>query len=245
MDFLVLTGSLGSYTYTLRPIFFRIHVRFLMRIFLRLLVFLVLAIAAYFLWRVGVHNEATVVPGALYRSAQLNGKNLEQDIAANHIRTVINLRGRNVGRAWYDDEIAVCRKLGVTHVDVRLSAGHLPPPEEMDLLLQAFRTAPRPILMHCRSGSDRTGLGACAFLIDQDHVPWRKAEDALTWRYAHFPIYPYFAMDKFFQLYGQSKNPSLLDWTEKDYPAVYQRESHESKWDEMMDPFELLVHGRL
>lgn len=214
-------------------------------LFCILAAFLVLAVGAYAAWRVLIHNEGTVLPDTLYRSAQLDAKSLTQEIAAHHIRTVINLRGNNDGSDWYRQEIAVCRRLGVDHVDVRLSAGHLPPPKEIATLLRAYREAPRPILLHCRSGSDRTGLAACAFLIDQNHVPWREAEDALSWKYGHFAIYPYFEMDEFIQLYGQSANPSLLEWTEKSYPALYAKESHESKWDEMMEPFELLIRGRL
>jgi protein tyrosine phosphatase (PTP) superfamily phosphohydrolase (DUF442 family) len=206
---------------------------------------LFLAIGTFVAWRVLTHNEGTVLPGTLYRSAQLDAKSLEQEIKVHHIHTVINLRGSNPDAPWYKAETAVCRKLGVNHVDVRLSAGHLPPPEEIATLLRAYRAVPRPILLHCRSGADRTGMAACAFLIDQNHVPWKDAERALSWKYGHFAIYPYFEMDEFIQLYGQSANPSLLQWTEKSYPSVYATESHESKWDEMLEPFELLVRGRL
>jgi hypothetical protein len=52
-------------------------------------------------------------------------------------------------------------------------------------------------------------------------------------------------MDEFIQLYGQSQDPSLLHWTEKDYPSVYTEKAHESKWDKIKEPFELLAHGRL
>lgn len=206
--------------------------------------FLILA-GAYAAWRALIHNEGIVVPGALYRSAQLDAKSLTQEIAAHHIRTVINLRGNNDGSDWYRQEVAVCRKLGVDHVDIQLSAEHLPPPEQMEALLRAYREAPRPILIHCRSGADRTGLAASVFLIDQDHVPWKEARHALSWKYGHFALYPYFPMDEFIQLYGQSANPSLPDWTEKSYPAIYENKSHESKRDKMIEPFELLIRGHL
>ena len=227
------------------PVPHRCGILMIRHLILALLAVFVLAAGGFAAWRILTHNEGTVVPGTLYRSAQLDAANLTREIARHHIRTVINLRGLNDGSAWYRRELAVCRQLGVHHVDIRWSAQHLPPPDEMRKLLQAYREVPRPILLHCRSGSDRTGLAACTFLIDQDHVPWKEATGALSWRYGHFPLYPYFAMDEFVQLYGQSASPSLLQWTEKDYPALYERDSHESKRDEMMAPFELLVHGRL
>ena len=206
-----------------------------MRTFLSFLALVVLAVGGFVWWRVAIHNEGTVVPGTLYRSAQLDRKALQEEIAAHHIRTVINLRGRNTDHPWYLDEVALCRELGVNHVDISWSAEHLPPPPEMEKLLRTYRDAPRPILIHCRSGSDRTGLAAGVFLIDQEHVPWQDARKTLNLEYGHVSAYPYFDMDAFIQLYGQSGDPSLPDWTEKDYPAVYAARSQETKREKMMD----------
>jgi protein tyrosine phosphatase (PTP) superfamily phosphohydrolase (DUF442 family) len=201
--------------------------------------------AGFALWRVAVHNEDVVEPGKLYRSAQLTIPQLREDIAQNKILTVINLRGENKASPWYQQELATCHELGVRHIDVRLSAKHLPPPAEIDKLLDALQTAPRPILVHCLNGSDRTGLASCIFLIDQEHVPWKQAEDALSWRFGHIALHPYFRMDEFVQLYGQSGNPSINDWTRNVYPSVYAKEIRESKWDEMTEPVELFFRGRL
>jgi protein tyrosine phosphatase (PTP) superfamily phosphohydrolase (DUF442 family) len=204
-----------------------------------------LSVGAFAGWRVITHNEDTVEPGKLYRSGQLTGPELREEIRRDNIQSVVNLRGANLRADWYKEELAVCQELGVRHFDVKLSAVHLPPPVELDKLLAALQEAPRPILIHCRSGSDRTGLAACVFLIDQEHMPWRQAENALTVSYGHFALYPYFEMNELVQLYGQSGDPSLRDWAAHRYPAVYAEEMHESTWDEMMEPVELLVRGRL
>ncbi len=205
----------------------------------------VLLAGGFALWRIATHNEAAVEPGRLYRSSQLTGPELRQEIARHQIRSVINLRGINTGTPWYETELAVCNQLGVRHYDVHLSAVRLPQPTEIAQLLSDYADAPRPILIHCRSGSDRTGMAVCVFLIDQDHVPWRQAESALSWRYGHFAVYPYFEMDELVQLYGQTSRSSLRDWVRLDYPAIYADEQRESRWDEMMEPVELLVRGRL
>jgi protein tyrosine phosphatase (PTP) superfamily phosphohydrolase (DUF442 family) len=207
---------------------------------------LLLAAAALFIaWRVATHNEGVVEPGRLYRSAQLDAPALREMIVSHGIRTVINLRGENARVGWYEDEVAVCRDLHVNHVDVCWSAKRLPPPAEVEKLLLAYRETPGPFLLHCRSGSDRTGLAAAIFLIDQDHVPWQAACRTLDWRYGHFATYPYFEMDEFVQRFGQSSGKTLADWVAQDYPTVYARESREPAWHEVMEPVELAVRGRL
>jgi protein tyrosine phosphatase (PTP) superfamily phosphohydrolase (DUF442 family) len=196
-------------------------------------------------WRLLTHNEGVVLKDQLYRSAQLDTPELQKVVEKEGIKTVINLRGANSNAAWYKDEVVLCQKLGVNHVDVRWSAAHLPPPGEVEKLLEAYRDSPRPILIHCRSGSDRTGLAGAIFLIDQDHLSAKSASEALSWSYGHFGVYPYFEMDEFVQLYSQSSGKSLAEWVKQDYPSIYSEECKETKLDEVFEPLELAFRGSL
>jgi protein tyrosine/serine phosphatase len=195
------------------------------------------------LWRLATHNEGAVEAGKLYRSAQLSRSDLQKEVTDNGIKTIINLSGENHKAVWYVEELALCQEQHIRHVDIHLSAQHLPLPSEISKLLESYREVPRPILLHCRSGSDRTGLAAALYLIDQDHVPWNKAEEALSVSYGHFAIYPYFEMDEFVQLYGEGSKKSLLNWTREDYPSVYEEERKESRWHEMWEPWESFFTG--
>ena len=61
-------------------------------------------------------NFHAVDEGTIYRSGQLSGTQFSARIRENGIRTIINLRGNNAGRSWYDDELktseaARCRDL--------------------------------------------------------------------------------------------------------------------------------------
>lgn len=237
----------SALVHTYRPpsLFYRLYTSLEVRGVALALFGAVLFCVGFALWRVSVHNEDVVEPGKLYRSAQLTAPQLQDEISRNGIRTVLNLRGENKSSPWYQDEVAACQSLGVQHIDVHLSAKHLPPPAEVNKLLDALQTAPRPILVHCLSGSDRTGLASCIFLIDQEHVPWKQAQDALSLRFGHFALYPYFEMDEFIQLYGQSSNPSLNNWARHDYPAIYAHEMSNSNEHEVFEPLELLFRGRL
>lgn len=187
--------------------------------------FALVACLLLFLWYIGVlgGNVRTVVPGRVYRSAQLTGGTLRDVLEKDRIRTVINLRGGTTRDAWYRSELAECESLGVRHVDIPMSAIHLPPPEELHRLLAAFDQMPYPILFHCQGGSDRSGLTGTIYLNIYRHVPLDQAETGqLTWRYGHFRWSRTGAMDKFFTMYRQTSGGlDLRAWIETRYPALY------------------------
>ncbi len=92
-----------------------------------------------------------------YRSAQPKADELVGAIELFDIRTVINLRGENIGKPWYDDEVEVCESMGITHVDHRMSARSLPSPTVLAEIVNTLQTAEHPILIHCQAGADRAG----------------------------------------------------------------------------------------
>jgi hypothetical protein len=55
-------------------------------------------------------------------------------------------------------------------------------------LADALRDAPKPLLIHCRAGSDRTGL-ACALYVASHGGSYRDAQDQLSLFYGHFPYF--------------------------------------------------------
>ncbi len=119
-----------------------------------------LLVVSYILYLTATGNFHAITPGEAYRSAQLGSTNLEYYIKKYGIRSVLNLRGRNADKAWYVSEIKTCSKLGIEHYDVSLSALHEPSPPQVRQLLEIFKSAPRPVLIHCQSGADRSGLVA-------------------------------------------------------------------------------------
>jgi protein tyrosine/serine phosphatase len=134
-----------------------------------------------------VGNVHVVEGGALYRSAQLNEARLADVIAAHGIKSVINLRGENHGLWWYDDEIKVTAARGVSHFDVRMTALRDTDDATVTQLMETLRTAPRPMLIHCESGSDRTGLAAALYVRFLKEQPAEVAAGQISFRYGHFP----------------------------------------------------------
>ncbi|MFN3442180.1 MAG: tyrosine-protein phosphatase, partial [Rhizobium rosettiformans] len=113
------------------------------------------------------------------------------------IKTVINLRGENPGKDWYDDEIAATAAHGARHVDFGMSARKDLTAERTQELLSILKTAEQPILVHCMSGADRTGLASVIFLQQVAGVDEEEAEWQLSPLYGHInlPFLAAYAMD--------------------------------------------------
>ena len=132
-------------------------------------------------------NFHAVDEGAVYRSGQLSGTQFSARIRENGIRTIINLRGNNAGSSWYDDELKASEAAGVGHVDFPISATHALTDQQITQLAGLLTTSPRPILIHCEGGADRTGLASAMYKYAVDGSPPSEAAAQLSFRYGHFP----------------------------------------------------------
>ncbi|MDA8174814.1 MAG: dual specificity protein phosphatase family protein [Nitrospiraceae bacterium] len=168
----------------------------------RSLLLLIMAAAllsgGYYLVIFGDGNFHAVTPGEAYRCAQPDYSRLEYYAKTYGIKSIINLRGRNASDKWYKDEIRFSVANGINHYDIALSASHEPTPEQLNQILQVFRTAPRPVLIHCKSGSDRSGLVAAMWKVAVDGEPKYEADNQLSIRYGHIPVGSTTAMDRYF-----------------------------------------------
>lgn len=134
----------------------------------------------------GDGNVHVVETGVIVRSAEPSAQRLEEAAHRYGIRSVVNLRGPNAGRAWYDEELAASGKLGLQHFDIALSAQHELSPAQIDAVLAIVDKAPKPVLIHCNGGSDRTGLISAAWLFAHG-AGAQAAGEQLSLRYGHFP----------------------------------------------------------
>jgi len=100
---------------------------------------------------------------------------------------VLNLRGWNPGADWYRDELAATGAAGVEHYDVGISARAPVPADKIEQILTILRTAPKPLLVHCKSGADRTGLVSALYRYAVEGQGTEEAEQELSLWYAHFP----------------------------------------------------------
>lgn len=132
-------------------------------------------------------NFHAVSEGAFYRSAQLEKDELEKAVRDHGIRAILNLRGAHAGELWYDDEVAVSKALGVAHFDYGLSAYRIVTDRQIADLVGILRDAPKPLLVHCKSGADRTGLVSALYRFAVEGKSADEADRQLTLIYGHFP----------------------------------------------------------
>jgi protein tyrosine/serine phosphatase len=130
-------------------------------------------------------NFHEVVRGRVYRSAQLSPEALEQRIRDRGIRTVINLRGDNVGEDWYHREIEATERNGADFRDVGLWAYHPPLRTELIRLVELLEHAEAPVLVHCQSGADRAGLASALALLLLTDSTVADARGQLALHYGH------------------------------------------------------------
>lgn len=147
-------------------------------------------------WLLGVLAAACTgfraVGDDVFRSPQPGEDALARQIAAHDLRTVVCLRGDGDGAAA---TARAAQGAGIRFWQVPLSAMHLPAPEVLLELWRVAATAERPLLLHCRSGIDRTGLAsAIVVLHDTGDLEAARAQLALL-PHGHLGLFRAGAMD--------------------------------------------------
>ena len=171
-------------------------------------------------------NLGVVDPGRVYRSAQ-PGRAWESTIRALGLRAVINLRGGNPLDAFYAREVEVAGRLGVAFYDLPLSATKRPSRRELMLAIVALERCERPVLIHCKWGSDRTGMLSALYRMQFRDEPPEAALSSFSIRHGHIPVFGPEKLHEPFREYaswlretGQAHSPTRFrGWVETNYRA--------------------------
>jgi protein tyrosine/serine phosphatase len=162
-------------------------------------------------------NWGTVVPGVMYRANHPTPGHLAAAQRRVGLRSLINLRGAT--RSGSD---ALSREraghLGLTFIDLPLSSGRAPSRETLLALAEALLAAPKPALLHCKSGADRAGFAAAVFLL-LEGATVATALGQLSLRHGHLRGSRAGVLDATllqFETAGQGHIP-FLDWVRTRY----------------------------
>ncbi|MGN6515085.1 MAG: hypothetical protein ACTHLR_04505, partial [Rhizomicrobium sp.] len=131
-----------------------------------------------------LYNFHWIVPGKAARSAQAYAGFLGPFLAARGIRAVVNLRGRNETHLWWRYEKRVSEKRGIAHFDTMLNSRRLPTGQMLLDLLAAFDQAPKPLLIKCSGGQDRSSFAGALYLL---HTKGWSAFDEAMGQFARWP----------------------------------------------------------
>jgi len=167
-----------------------------------------------------LYNFHWVIPGEAARSAQAYAGFLGPFLRGRGIRAIVNLRGFNPNHAWWRYESRVCERLGVALFNPMLNSRRLPTRQMLVDLIAAFDAAPRPLLIKCSGGQDRSSFASALYLIH------RKGWDAFEEASAQFAAWPYLHRPKAQQRWlkpflafarDEARGRTLAQWIATDY----------------------------
>ncbi|MCW3473605.1 beta-lactamase hydrolase domain-containing protein [Limobrevibacterium gyesilva] len=165
-------------------------------------------------------NWGVVVPGRLYRCNHPTPGRLARAARRYGLRSVINLRGatRSGSDALSREQAG---RLGLAFFDVPMSSGHAPSRERLLALAEALRTAPAPVLLHCKSGADRAGFAASVFVLLEGGTT-AQALRHLSLRFGHLRRSRAGVLDALLLRYAAEAEgrKSFLDWVREEYDAA-------------------------
>ncbi len=191
----------------------------LLRRILMALAVLVGAVLAYAGYTMHIANFHTIVSGEAYRSGQMDAAQLSRAMQAYGIKSIINLRGTDAP-VFYQGELDTAKRLGVQHYDFSLSANDEITVPQMEEIIRTLREAPKPVLIHCKAGSDRTGLISVLYcLMLKGETPAQADRELSVW-YGHIPLTGTIAMDHSYWHYVSNH---LARAESKEQPAAASR----------------------
>lgn len=165
-----------------------------------------------------VYANLHQVTDGIWRSAQPAPRHLRA-AAARGVQRVINLRGEEpYGGYWLEKE--TCDRLGLELVDLRLRSRAAPPRHDIAAMRALIEAIDRPTLIHCKSGSDRTGLFCALYLILREGVPVAEARHQLSLRYGHIRLTKTGILDHLFDQYLEydARSPTpFAEWLDTIY----------------------------
>jgi protein tyrosine phosphatase (PTP) superfamily phosphohydrolase (DUF442 family) len=191
-------------------------------------------------------NFGTVAPGAVYRSGQLSASGLERVVRKYRIQTVVNLRGCNPEQAWYRAERAATLAAGATQVDIAMASDQWLSRPQLRAIIEVLERSPRPMLIHCEWGAERTGLVAALATLLDPAGSLAAARGAFTPYHLFLPVKDGRMMLGHVAAYrdwlaarGQPHTPTRFrEWTGSYRPGTPSRE----QWP--YDPYPLVVVSR-
>ena len=133
------------------------------------------------------NNLHAVVEGKVYRSAEMPAADLEKVIREKGIKTVLDVRlGKDEGEFDGGAEAETVKSAGAHYVHFPLRGSRVPTAERVESLMETLDSVQTPVLVHCTSGTHRSGVVSAIWLMEKEGVAPEIAAKQLTSEYGFF-----------------------------------------------------------
>ena len=148
--------------------------------FFKILSIIIMAWAIYFFVYANFHR----VDKDVYRSSQLFSFNMDYYLTKHNIKSILNLRD-DVDNDIYNYEVNFAKDNNISYYHYGIDDRKVASITKMDKIIEIIKNAPKPMLIHCKMGADRTSLAVALYLhsVKKDKKPKR----AISLIYGHFP----------------------------------------------------------
>ena len=143
-------------------------------------------VMSFYLYRfIYLKNFRIVIPNQIYRSAQPTAPQVRNWHNTYHLKSILTLRGHqeqeNIKRA----NLYITTH-GIDLKTIKLSSRKLPTHTEIQELVRIINDSPKPLLIHCMRGVDRSGLvSAIAMLLNDQSI--EQAREQFAWQKGFLP----------------------------------------------------------
>ncbi|MFP4519668.1 MAG: fused DSP-PTPase phosphatase/NAD kinase-like protein [Oceanicaulis sp.] len=172
------------------------------------------------------------VGGEMWRGNQPSPARLKQ-LRDMGFKTILNLRGPQPGRHYYDLEHHACKALGLTIIDLPWGSREAPFVERIEHLIEVFDTIEYPAFMHCKSGADRAGIVSVLYKLLHEKASFEEAVAQLSLKYGHIKHGKTGMLDHFFDLYRERNDRApidFLEWVRTEYDRQACHEGFMASW---------------
>lgn len=163
------------------------------------------------------HNQHQIAPG-VWRSNYPDDARIAK-LAQMGIANIITLRGTTT-TPWLLLETEACTRHGIALHAIPMRSAAAPRRETLQELIALFRKLDRPLLMHCKSGADRTGLASAIYLMVIEGQPLPVARRMLSLRYLHAHFLKAGVLDMLLDDFARAGHADFESWLANDYDAA-------------------------
>lgn len=175
-------------------------------------------------------NFFEIAPGVFRSNQPTHGRFVR--LKQRGIKTIINLRGRSNAAHFLVAEES-CKELGLELVSLNLNARNASPKHEILGLIEAFRTAEKPMVLHCKSGADRAGFASAIYLLVIEKSSMAEARKMMGIKFLHLRFSKTGILDFVFDLYETRNAQSPIpfeDWIRDEYDPQAIQSDYQSKY---------------